>query len=93
MAWTYTSSTGAIPPVMVAMSMDDYINWYMDDCVNFIRKEKKVDKVNLLGVCQGGTFLHHLFPDEPDKIKNLVTMVVLHRLPETMHCCSAGASL
>ena len=58
------------------MSMDDYINWYMDDCVNFIRKEKKVDKVNLLGVCQGGTFSTIYSALNPDKIKNLVTMVV-----------------
>ena len=58
------------------MSMDDYINWYMDDCVNFIRKEKKVDKINLLGVCQGGTFSTIYSALNPDKIKNLVTMVV-----------------
>lgn len=58
------------------MTMDDYINWYMDDCVNFIRKDKKVDKVNLLGVCQGGTFSTIYSALNPDKIKNLVTMVV-----------------
>lgn len=58
------------------MSMDDYINWYMDDCVNFIRKTHKVDKVNLLGVCQGGTFSTIYSALNPDKIKNLVTMVV-----------------
>lgn len=58
------------------MSMDDYINWYMDDCVNFIRKAHKVDKVNLLGVCQGGTFSTIYSALNPDKIKNLVTMVV-----------------
>lgn len=58
------------------MTMDDYINWYMDDCVNYIRKEKKVDKINLLGVCQGGTFSTIYTALNPDKIKNLVTMVV-----------------
>jgi len=58
------------------MTMDDYINWYMDDCVNFIRKEKKVDKINLLGVCQGGTFSTIYTALNPEKIKNLVTMVV-----------------
>jgi len=58
------------------MTMDDYINWYMDDCVNFICKEKKVDKINLLGVCQGGTFSTIYTALNPEKIKNLVTMVV-----------------
>ena len=58
------------------MSMDDYINWYMDDCVDYIRKAHKTDKVNLLGVCQGGTFSTIYAALNPDKIKNLVTMVV-----------------
>jgi polyhydroxyalkanoate synthase len=58
------------------MSMDDYINWYMDDCVDYIRKAHKTDKVNLLGVCQGGTFSTIYSALNPDKIKNLVTMVV-----------------
>ena len=58
------------------MSMDDYINWYMDDSVDFIRKASKQDKINLLGVCQGGTFSTIYTALHPDKIKNLVTMVV-----------------
>lgn len=58
------------------MSMDDYINWYMGDCVDYIRKAHKVDKINLLGVCQGGTFSTIYTALHPEKIKNLVTMVV-----------------
>lgn len=58
------------------MTMDDYINWYMGDCVDFIRKTAKVDKINLLGVCQGGTFSVIYTALNPEKIKNLITMVV-----------------
>ncbi len=58
------------------MTMDDYINWYMDECVDYIRKASKQDKINLLGVCQGGTFSTIYTALHPDKIKNLVTMVV-----------------
>ena len=58
------------------MTMDDYINWYMGDCVDFIRREKKADKINLLGVCQGGTFSTIFAALYPEKIKNLITMVV-----------------
>ena len=58
------------------MCMDDYINWYMGDCVDYIRKTHKVDKINLLGICQGGTFSTIYTALHPDKIKNLVTMVV-----------------
>ena len=58
------------------MTIDDYINWYIDDCVDYIRKVSKQDKINLLGVCQGGTFSTIYSALHPDKIKNLVTMVV-----------------
>ena len=58
------------------MTMDDYINWYMDECVDFIRKQANVDKINLLGICQGGTFSTIYTALHNDKIKNLVTMVV-----------------
>ena len=58
------------------MCMDDYINWYMGDCVDYICKTHKVDKINLLGICQGGTFSTIYTALHPEKIKNLVTMVV-----------------
>ena len=58
------------------MTMDDYINWYMDDCVDYIRKVSKKDKINILGVCQGGTFSTIYSALHPEKVKNLVTMVV-----------------
>ena len=58
------------------LTLDDVINWYMDDCVDFIRKETKRDKINLLGVCQGGTFSTMYTAIHQDKVKNLVTLVV-----------------
>ena len=58
------------------MTMDDHINWYMDECVDFIRKETGKDKINLLGVCQGGTFSTIYTALHQEKIKNLVAMVV-----------------
>jgi hypothetical protein len=38
------------------ITLDDYIDIYLDDCVDFIRNERGLEKINLLGVCQGGTF-------------------------------------
>ena len=58
------------------LTLDDVINWYMDDCVDFIRKETKRDKINLLGVCQGGTFSAMYTAIHQEKVKNLVTLVV-----------------
>jgi polyhydroxyalkanoate synthase len=57
------------------ITLDDYINVYIDDCVEHLRKEKGVDKINILGVCQGGTFSLMYTALHPEKVKNLVTMV------------------
>jgi polyhydroxyalkanoate synthase len=56
-------------------TLDDYIDLYMDDCVEFIRKEKGLEKINLMGVCQGGTFSAIYTALYPEKIRNLITMV------------------
>ena len=57
------------------LSMDDYINGYIDNCVDFVRTENKVDKINILSICQGGTFSVIYSALHPEKIKNLVTHV------------------
>ena len=58
------------------LTMDDYINWYLNDCVDYIIQESGKKKINLLGVCQGGTFSTIYAALHPEKILNLVTMVV-----------------
>lgn len=58
------------------LTLDDIINWYLDDCVDFIRKETKKDKINILGVCQGGTFSAIYTALHQEKVKNLITLVV-----------------
>jgi polyhydroxyalkanoate synthase len=57
------------------LTLDDYINGYMDRCIDVIRKRHKLDKINLLGICQGGTFSLCYAALHPEKIRNLVTMV------------------
>ena len=57
------------------LTLDDYINGYMDRCVDFIRERHRLDKINILGICQGGTFSLCYSALHPDKVKNLVTMV------------------
>ena len=57
------------------LTLDDYINDYVDNCVDFIRQSHHLDKINLLGICQGGTFSLCYSSLYPDKVKNLVTMV------------------
>jgi polyhydroxyalkanoate synthase len=57
------------------LTLEDYINGYIDRCVNYIRKQHSLDKINLLGICQGGTFSLCYSSLHPDKIKNLITTV------------------
>ena len=57
------------------LSMDDYINGYIDNCVNAIRETSEFDKITLMGVCQGGTFSAIYAALHPEKIQNLVTLV------------------
>jgi polyhydroxyalkanoate synthase len=57
------------------LTLDDYINGYIDRCVDVMRQRHKVDKVNILGICQGGTMSLCYAAMHPDKVKNLITMV------------------
>ena len=57
------------------LTMDDYINGYIDCCVDFVRNENKVEKINILSICQGGTFSVIYSALHPEKVKNLVTHV------------------
>jgi len=57
------------------VTLDDYIDMYMDDCVEYIRKERGLEKINLMGVCQGGTFSAIYAALYPEKVRNLITMV------------------
>ena len=57
------------------LGFDDHINGYMDNIVDFIRGQNEVEKINLMGICMGGTFSVIYSALHPDKIKNLVTTV------------------
>lgn len=37
------------------LTLEDYIQGYIDNAVDAVREHSKKDKINLLGVCQGGT--------------------------------------
>lgn len=57
------------------LTMEDYIAGYIDNAVEAIKEQSKVEKINLLGVCQGGTFSMIYAALFPQKINALVTMV------------------
>ena len=57
------------------LSLDDYINGYLDRCVDAVRGRHGLDAINLLGICQGGSFSLCYNATHPEKVRNLVTMV------------------
>ena len=57
------------------LTLDDYINGYIDRCVDVVRERHGVEKINILGICQGGVFSLCYSTLHQDKVKNLVTMV------------------
>ena len=57
------------------LSIDDYVNGYINNCVDFMRKKNRTEKINILSICQGGTLSVIYSSLYPNKIKNLVTHV------------------
>ena len=57
------------------LTIDDHVNGYMDNIVDFILDKHNLDKIHLMGICMGGTFCVIYSALHPEKIKNLVTTV------------------
>jgi polyhydroxyalkanoate synthase subunit PhaC len=57
------------------LTLDDYINGYINNCVDVVRSRHNLDQINLLGICQGGTFSLCYSSLYPEKVKNLIVMV------------------
>lgn len=54
------------------LDLDDYVNGYLDNCVDFVRDESEVDNVSLQGYCTGGTIATVYTSLHPEKVKNFV---------------------
>ena len=57
------------------LTMEDYIDGYMNDAVDFIRRKHGVEKINKQGICQGGTYSMIYASRYPEKLNSLVTYV------------------
>ena len=57
------------------LTLDDYINRYLDNSVDAVRQQGGAERINLLGVCQGGTFCLCYTALQQQKVANLVTSV------------------
>lgn len=54
------------------LGFDDYVNGYIDNCVDFVCNEASVNKISMQGYCTGGTLATVYAALHPNKIKNLV---------------------
>jgi polyhydroxyalkanoate synthase len=71
------------------LTLEDYIDGYVDECVDFIRAKSKVDQVSLLGICEGGTFTLCYAARNPGKVKNMVLTIT----PVDFHAGARNAPL
>ena len=54
------------------LGFDEYVNDYLDNCVEFACEQSNVDKVSLQGYCTGGTLASVYSALHPEKVKNLI---------------------
>ena len=57
------------------LTLEDYINGYLYDCIEHIKKTHNIDKVNILGICEGGVFSTCYAALYPDNVNNLMTSI------------------
>ena len=56
------------------LTLDDYVNRYMENCVDVIRERSGQDAINVLGYCMGGTMAAMYAAQHPEKVKTLGLM-------------------
>ena len=57
------------------LTLDDYIDGYLDGAVREVARRHRVDKINLLGICEGGVFTTCYAALHPDRVKNMVLTI------------------
>lgn len=57
------------------LNFDDYVAYYLDECVNTICAKNAIDNLNLFGVCEGGIFTTLYAAQNPEKVSNLIVSI------------------
>ncbi|MFA3919433.1 class III poly(R)-hydroxyalkanoic acid synthase subunit PhaC [Ruegeria hyattellae] len=55
--------------------LDDYVDYYMDDCITHLCDVAGVKQVSLLGICEGGVFSTLYAARHPERVKNLMLTI------------------
>jgi polyhydroxyalkanoate synthase len=56
------------------LTLDDYVNRYIENCVDEVRERSELDAINVLGYCMGGTMSAMYAALHPEKVRNLGLM-------------------
>lgn len=56
------------------LGMEEYIQGYMDEVVDFVRDHGGSEQVNILGYCMGGSMSAIYTALHPDKVRNLIML-------------------
>jgi polyhydroxyalkanoate synthase len=56
------------------LTLDDYVNRYIDNCVDAVRERSGIDAINVLGYCMGGTMSAMYAALHPEKVNALALM-------------------
>lgn len=57
------------------LMLEDYIERFLGGAVDHLRRSSGLDSINVLGICQGGTFALSYAALHPERVRNLITMV------------------
>ena len=71
------------------INIGDYLEQSLHRCVQVVRDECQLEKVNLMGVCQGGVFslcYASLYPEYVRSVIPVVTPVNFHTKDDTLSC-------
>src|SRR6187549_1501867 len=71
------------------LTLEDYIDGYLGECVDFIREKQKKEAISLLGICEGGVFTTCYAARNPKKVKSLTLTIT----PIDFHAGSKDAPL
>ena len=70
----YLIDWGTPTPADRYLSLEDYVQRYMENVVEEIKSERGVDQVSMMGYCLGGTLAAVYAALYPEKIRNLIVM-------------------
>ena len=71
---TYLVDWGVPTPADRHLTLDDYINGYMVNVLDFLRERTGVDRVNILGYCMGGTMSAMFTALHPERVNSLTLL-------------------